>query len=214
MSNAAYLKSVAPQLLHGLSITVEATLIGTAIALVIGLIVAIVRRQRVAVVGRVLDGYVVFFRNTPLLVQLYFLYYVLPNWGIALNPFLLGVVGLGVQFGAYMAEVYRAGFDAVPAGQWEAATALNLRLTTTLRRVAIPQAIRPIIPALANYLISMFKDSAFLATITVFELLGTTEVLAARSFRYTLLFSVLGMIYFAISYPASLAVRYLERKWV
>lgn len=214
MSNLAYLSHVSPQLLRGLRITVEATLLGMSIALAFGLIIAMIRYRRVPLLSSFFTFYVVFLRNTPLLVQLYFLYYVLPYWGIRLNALLIGVIGLGLQFSAYTAEVYRGGFQAVPRGQWEAAAALNLDTKTTWRSVVIPQALRPIVPTLANYLISMFKDSAFLATITVYELLGTTQVLASQSFRYTLLFSILGLIYFAISYPASLLVRYLERRMV
>ncbi|MHB8490529.1 MAG: ectoine/hydroxyectoine ABC transporter permease subunit EhuD [Candidatus Dormibacteria bacterium] len=207
-----YLEQVAPQLLDGLRITIEATVLGMAVASAVGLLVAIGRRARVPILSRLLDLYVVFVRNTPLLIQLYFLYYVLPNYGVRLDAFTIGVLGLGVQFSAYTSEVYRAGLASVPVGQWEAAKALHFSTSQTLLLVVVPQAIRPVIPALGNYLISMFKDSSYLATITVYELLGTTRELASLSFQYVLLFSTMGLIYLALSYAASRLVRRLERR--
>jgi polar amino acid transport system permease protein len=208
-----YLRDVAPQLLDGLIVTCEATLIGMAIAAVLGLAVAIGRLVRVPILRPALNFYVVFVRNTPLLVQLYFLYYVLPIYGIRLDALVVGVLGLGVQFSAYTAEVYRAGFESVPVGQWEAARALHFSMIQTLVLIVVPQALRPVIPALGNYLISLLKDSSYLATITVYDLLGTTRELASLSFRYVLLFSVMGVIYLSLSYGGSRLVRQLEHRY-
>ncbi|MHB8398947.1 MAG: ectoine/hydroxyectoine ABC transporter permease subunit EhuD [Acidimicrobiales bacterium] len=208
-----YLRDVAPQLLDGLIVTCEATLIGMAIAAVLGLAVAIGRLVRVPILRPALNFYVVFVRNTPLLVQLYFLYYVLPIYGIRLDALVVGVLGLGVQFSAYTAEVYRAGFESVPVGQWEAARALHFSMIQTLVLIVVPQALRPVIPALGNYLISLLKDSSYLATITVYDLLGTTRELASLSFRYVLLFSVMGVIYLGLSYGGSRLVRQLEHRY-
>ena len=212
MSNLDYLQSVSSVLAQGLLVTVKATALGMTLATTLGLVVAVLRLLRIPVLSHVLEVLVMAVRNTPLLVQLYLLYYVLPVYGITLSAFQVGVIGLGVHFSAYTAEVYRAGFENVPKGQWEAARALNLSLFDTIGRVIFPQALRPVIPALGNYLISMFKDSAIIATVTVMELLGTTQQLASESFRYTLLFTTMGIIYFAISYPSSLAVRWLESR--
>ncbi|MGD0985832.1 MAG: ectoine/hydroxyectoine ABC transporter permease subunit EhuD [Acidimicrobiales bacterium] len=212
MGTAAYLWSVRSQMAQGLVITLEATGAGMAIALTVGLGIAVIRVLKLPGLSQVARFYILFFRNTPLLVQLYVWYYVLPQYGIVLSAFLVGVVGLGIQFSAYTAEVYRAGLEQVPRGQWEAGSALGLRTAAILRSIIIPQAFRPIVPGLGNYLISMFKDSAYLSVVTVFELLGTTEQLAASSFRYTALFTLLGVIYFSLSYPASVCVRVLERR--
>lgn len=205
-----YLESVAPQLIQGLGVTLHATILGMVIASIGGLIVAIIRLLRVPAVAPALDFYVVFARNTPLLVQLYFFYYVLPWYGITFSPFWIGVLGLGFQFSCYTAEVYRAGFESVPRGQWEAARALNFPTPQMLLLIIFPQALRPILPALGNYLISMFKDCSFLATITIYELMGTTLQLASLSFQYSTLFTVMGLGYIALSYSASLLVRRLE----
>ncbi|HLJ60121.1 MAG TPA: ectoine/hydroxyectoine ABC transporter permease subunit EhuD [bacterium] len=207
-----YLWHSVPLLLRGLVVTLEATGLGMAIASILGLVIAVVRLLRVPVLARMMDVYILFVRSTPLLVQLFFLFYVLPWYGITLSAFAVGMWGLGMHFAAYTAEVYRAGFEQVPKGQWEAARALNLGPGHTLALVIFPQALRPIVPALGNYLISMFKDSSLLATITVYELLGVTRQLAAESFQYTTLFTAMGAIYFLLAYPSSLAVRYAERR--
>lgn len=202
-----YLREVSPELLQGLLVTLHATALGMAIAVVLGLFLAMARLLRIPVMGPALDFAVLFTRNTPLLVQLYFLFYVLPWYGIKLDAFTIGVLGLGIHSSCYTAEVYRAGFQSVQRGQWEAARAMNFSTFQTLFFIILPQALRPTLPALGNYLISMFKDSSYLATITVYELLGTTRQLASLSFQYTTLFTTLGLTYIVLSYSASLLVR-------
>jgi polar amino acid transport system permease protein len=209
----SYLASVSPQLLQGLVVTLEATAVGMAIAALAGLAIAVARLLRIPVLSPMLGFYLLFTRNTPLLVQLYFLYYVLPWYGIRFDAFTVGVIGLGLQFSCYTAEVYRAGFESVHRGQWEAARALNFSTGQTLSLIILPQALKPTVPALGNYLISMFKDSSFLATITVYELLGTTRQLATLSFHYTTLFTALGVSYIVLSYAASLAIRRVELRF-
>jgi polar amino acid transport system permease protein len=211
--NFEYLRQVAPELAQGLRVTVEATAVGMTLASVLGLIVASVRLLRIPILGRLLGLYVLFFRNTPFLIQLYFLFYVLPEWGIVLSATVVGILGLALQYSAYTAEMYRAGFESVPKGQWEAAHALNLSRVQTLRLVILPQAIRPILPALGNQLISMFKDSSLLAAITIYELFGTARELASVSFQFTTLFTAVGLIYFALSYPSSLLVNRLQSRF-
>jgi polar amino acid transport system permease protein len=207
-----YLWGVIPQLGQGLVVTVEATLLGMGLAAVLGLLIAVVRLLRVPFVARAMYAYILFVRSTPLLVQLFFLFYVLPWYGITLSAFGVGVWGLGLHFAAHTAEVYRAGFENVPKGQWEASRALNLGMRDTLVLVILPQALRPIVPALGNFLISMFKDTSLLATITVYELLGVTRRLASESFQYTTLFTTLGAIYFLLAYPSALIVRFAEAR--
>ncbi len=207
-----YLLSALPLLLQGLVVTVEATVLGMVLAGALGLLIAVIRLLRLPIVSRIMDFYILFVRSTPLLVQLFFLFYVLPWYGLTLSAFGVGVWGLGLHFAAYTAEVYRAGFEHVPKGQWEAARALSLSTVDTLTLVVFPQALRPVLPALGNYLISMFKDSSLLATITVYELLGVTRQLASATFQYTTLFTALGALYFLLAYPSSLAVRYAEAR--
>lgn len=210
--NGEFLIGAIPAMLEGLRITVLATLCGGGIAFVLGLFIASVQVLRIPLLSPVITGIVLVIRNTPLLAQLFFLFYVLPKFGISFPALLIGIIALGLHFSCYAAEALRGGFAAVPRGQWEAARVLGLPTVTTLWRVILPQAIPPVIPTLANQFISMFKDSAILSAITVLELLGTTRNLAAVSFQYTTLFTAMGLTYLAISLPASLAVRALERR--
>ena len=212
MFDWAYLRSASPELLHGLRITLEATLAGMAIALVFGLILACVQVMHIPVARQIAVAWIFLIRSTPLLVQLLFLFYVLPNYGVLLDALTLGIIGLGAHFSCYTAEAYRGGFLSVPKGQWEAARVLNLPRMTTLWSVILPQAVRPVVPVLGNSFISMFKDSSVLSAITILDLLGESQRMASTSFQYTTLFSAMGLIYLLLAYPASLGVRAIERR--
>jgi polar amino acid transport system permease protein len=151
-------------------------------------------------------------RSTPLLIQLYFLFFVLPHVGVTLPPFTSGVIGLGLHYSTYTSEVYRAGIESVPKGQWEAALALNYSRYHMFRRVILPQAIPPVIPALGNYLISMFKDTPLLAAITVMELMHTANVIASERFLYVEPMTLVGLIFLGVSVISVFFLRYLERR--
>ena len=144
---------------------------------------------------------------------MYFVFYVLPLYGVTLNPELTGVLVLGLHYSTFTSEVFRAGIGAVARGQWEAAGALNMSPALSWRLVILPRAIPPMIPALGNYLIGMFKDVPVLSIITVYELLATAKLLASQSFRYFETFTLVGLIFLAISYPSSVVVRRLERRF-
>ncbi|MBW3599395.1 MAG: ectoine/hydroxyectoine ABC transporter permease subunit EhuD, partial [Planctomycetes bacterium] len=157
-----YTWSILPEIFQGLAVTLEAVAGGMAIALVLGLAWAVCRRSQTRAVSWPAAGVVEFIRSTPLLVQLYFLFYVLPSLGLTLSPLATGVTALGLHYSCYTSEVYRAGINAIPRGQWEAARSLNLTAWQTYRHVILPQAIPPVVPALGNYLIAMFKDAPLL----------------------------------------------------
>ena len=159
--------SVTPSLLKGLIVTVQATIVGAVLAYVLGLVIAILKMSGNKAVAFITYWSSEFIRRTPLLVQLYFLFYVLPDFGIFLSPFVAGVIGLGLHFSTYTSEVYRAGIENVQKGQWEAARSLNYSAYHTWRFVILPQAIPPMFPPLANYLITMFKETPLLSAITV-----------------------------------------------
>jgi len=181
-----------------------------AFALVGGMILAVARMSRSGPLPRAAVMYIEFVRNTPLLIQLFFLFYVMPSFGIKMGSLATGILALGLHYSTYLAEVYRSGIEGVPRGQWEAAVALNLSPFHTWTRVILPQAIPPIVPVLGNYFIGMFKDTPLLATITVRELLGTALNEAARTFRYMEPISLVGAIFFVLSYPSALLIRRLE----
>jgi len=143
-------------------------------------------------------------------VQIFFLYFVLPQFGIALSAFVVGVLALGVHYATYMSEVYRAGIDAVPPGQWEAATALSLPRGRTWTGVILPQAIPRVLPALGNYVISMFKEVPLLLPIGVIEVVNQARELGTQSFRFVEMYTIAGILFLLLSYPASILVRRLE----
>lgn len=139
-----------PKLLDAFWLTIRLTIVGMAIALVLGLFVAVIRYPRIPVVSQLFDFYVLFVRGTPLLVQIFAVYFILPEYGITLSNFTAGVLVLGINYSAYTAEVYRAGIEALPKGQWEAATALNLSRARTWSRIVLPQSIAMIIRSWAT----------------------------------------------------------------
>jgi polar amino acid transport system permease protein len=199
-------------LLRGLVVTMEATVAGFVCALLGGLVLALGYRASSATSRTTSRSLVEFIRNTPLLVQLYFLFYGLPLIGIRFSAMITGVIGLGIYYSAYVAEAYRGGIDAVPLGQWEAAEVLGLSLGQTWRQIILPQAIPPLVPVLGNYLIGMFKETPLLAMITIPELLSAARQITGMNYRYAQTYTWLALIFLAISYAASLLFRQLERK--
>lgn len=204
---------ILPSLLRGLRLTLIITFSAFGISLVLGLFVSVFRFLKIPVLSHLLNFYVSFIRGTPLLVQAYLVFFVLPYYGIILDPVPTAIVVLGINYSAYIAEVFRSGIEQLAKGQWEAARALSLSTRRTWTRIVIPQAIRPIIPVLGNYLIQMFKDSAILSAITVLELLGTGLQIGSRTFRYLEPITLVGLLFLAVSVPSSLLVRRLERKY-
>lgn len=198
-----------PQLLSAFfEVTLVATVLGSAIAAVLGLVVAVVRRSAPALIARPVHWVMEFIRMTPVVIQLLFVYYAFTSW----EPLWIGIGVLGIHYSTYMAEVYRSGIDNVPKGQWEAATALSLPRQRTWTRVIIPQALRTTVPALGTWVISMFKDTPFLFVITVPELVSAAENFGSRTFTYVEAFTLAGLIFLAASYPTSILVRKLEAR--
>src|SRR6266536_2043340 len=172
--------SVLPVIAQGLATTVLITITGTAIAMCIGLVLAIMRRARAKWISLPAEAFVEFVRATPLLVQLYFLYFGLPVFGISLSALVTGIIGIGLNYSAYTAEVYRAGIEGVPRTQWEAARALNFTTVRTWTSVVLPQAVPAVIPALGNYLIAMFKDTPILSAIGIIEMLNRAKIIGSH----------------------------------
>ena len=198
-------------LLGGLLITVELTFIVIALSLVCALFVALMGLSRFAPLRWLVKAYIEVMRGTPLLLQLVYVYYVLPEIGIRLNAFTAGVLALTLNYSAYISEVYRSGIQAIAKGQHDAAAALGMTRGLAMRRIILPQAIRIVIPTLGNYFISLFKDTALCAAVSIQELLFTAQVHAALNFQYFTLYTVVAAMYFAVSFPAARLVGYLER---
>ena len=205
-----FVVEILPRLASGVVVTVQATLIGATLAMLLGLVIAILRRSPNHFLRRTVYGFSEFVRRTPLLIQLYFLFYVLPDVGIVLPPLVAGIIGLGVHYASYTSEVYRAGIEHVARGQWEAAKACNLTSAQTWRHVVLPQAIPPMIPSLANYLIVMFKETPLLAAITVLELMAQAKIVASYNYRYLEPLTLVGVFFVIMTIPAMLGTRWLE----
>lgn len=208
-----YALEILPQLLQVLPITIGATLLGFAAACMLGLPLALARRSRYRAVSMLANAWMEFIRSTPLLVQLFVLFYALPLYGVSFSPFVTGVIGLGLHYSAYLSEVFRSGIEAVPAGQWEAAKALNFGRRHSWTNIILPQAIPPIIPVMGNYLITMFKETPVLSAITLVELLQTAKAIGSGSFRYLEAFTIVGLLFLLLSYPSSLLVSRLEKRF-
>jgi polar amino acid transport system permease protein len=207
-----FVAEIMPALLNGLRVTLVATVLGSLVAFVLGLVLAVLQRgpKALRIVSR---GIVEFIRSTPLLVQLFFLFFALPSLGLTFSALVTGVVGLGLHYSAYTSEVYRAGIADVPAGQWEAATALNLPRRRVWFGVVLPQAVRKVIPTLGNYLIAMFKDSPLLLAITVPEMLHSAYDVCARSLRFLEPMTIVGVLFVIVSVLSSLLLRRLEFRY-
>jgi polar amino acid transport system permease protein len=207
-----YALGVLPELLEAfLRFTLVATVLGTLLAASLGLVLSLIRRARIPVLSPLTTVFVEFIRSTPVLIQLFFLFYILPDFAITLSPMTTGVIGLGVHYACYYTDVYRAGIDAVPVGQWEASTSLHLSPARTWRRVILPQAIRNVLPALGNYAIAMFKETPYIYFLGVLELVGMARQVASDSSLYLEPLTMAGMIFLAASYPTALLLRRLER---
>ncbi|QYR22572.1 ectoine/hydroxyectoine ABC transporter permease subunit EhuD [Paenibacillus sp. sptzw28] len=208
-----YVYSLLPELMSAFRVTLTATLCGFLVASLLGLALAVAYRSRFAAVRMTVRSFVEFVRSTPLLVQVFFLYYSLPMLTpFSLSAFTTGVIGLGLHYSTYMSEVYRSGIDAVPRGQWEAASALNLTKAKTWLKVILPQAIPPVIPVMGNYLIVIFKETPILSAITLVELLLTAKNAASVSYRVFEPYTIVGVLFLLVSLVLSALVRAVETR--
>jgi His/Glu/Gln/Arg/opine family amino acid ABC transporter permease subunit len=198
-------------LLTGLLLTVELTFVVITLSLVFALVVALAGMSRLAPLRWLMKAYIEVIRGTPLLLQLIYVYYVLPEIGIRLNSFTAGVIALTLNYSAYISEVYRGGIQAISRGQHDAAAALGMTHALAMRRIILPQAVRIIIPTLGNYFIGLFKDTALCSAVSIQEVLFTAQIRAALNFQYFTLYTIVGIMYFTVSFPAARLVGYLER---
>jgi cystine transport system permease protein len=199
-----------------LEATVTKTLPLTAVSFVIGVVialfVALARLSRVAPLAWAARAYVSVIRGTPLLVQLFIVFYALPQFDIVIDPFPAAVIAFSLNVGGYAAEVIRAAILSIPQGQWEAAQTIGMRYATTLRRIILPQAARTAVPPLSNTLISLVKDTSLASTILVTELLRVAQLAAAPTFDFFALYAVAAVYYWIICELLSLAQGRLETR--
>lgn len=213
-----FLLAYVPDFLRALWVTTQATLYGFGVAVVVGLILALLRRSPLRLIRWPVVLFIEFVRSTPLLVQLFFLFYGLPRIGWIPEPLRVWsslatlVVALGIHYGTYCSEAYRAGIDSVPKGQWEAATSLSLNPVTTWTMVILPQAIPNVLPALGNFLIAAYKDAPLGASVNVTGVLFFATTTASRTFGPIELYTLIGLGFLAVSLPSAFLLRRLERR--
>ncbi len=201
-----------PQLAHGLVITLEITVVCIMVGIVLGLGLAMMRVYGPRWLSILASAYIQFFRGTPLLVQLFLVYFGLPTWGIVLPALISGILALGLNTAAYQAEYFRGAIQAVKQGQLMAARALGLTLPQALRYVILPQALRIVIPSWSNELILMLKYTSIVYMVTVLDLMGEGYRIAAGNFKYFEVFIVVALFYLAIVFVITQLLRLLERK--
>src|SRR5699024_7267379 len=194
----AFAWSILPILLKGLVVTIQATLVGFVVAAIIGLVLAGLKSVRLKIISWPAYFITEFIRDTPLLVQLFFLYYVLPEYGIVLPAFMTGALALGLQCSAYTSEGYRAGIESIPNGQTEAASALGFTASRRFIIVVLPRAIARISPALGNYVVSIMADVPVLSVVSLPQVLNVAQIIGGRTFKYIIPLSRVGFLYLIV----------------
>jgi polar amino acid transport system substrate-binding protein len=212
LSFATLLCNFAPLFAKGTLATVEISILAMALASVLGLALALTRVYGPRPAATLALWYVEFMRGTPLLIQLYFIYFGLPQVGLKLTAFAAAVIGVGLNYAAYEAEIYRAGLMAVPRQQTEAALALGLTRRQAIRLVVLPQALRLVIPPVTNDFVALFKDTSIVSVVAVTELTKTFTSAAIATNRYMEFALVTALIYFGLAYPLARLARHLERR--
>jgi polar amino acid transport system permease protein len=202
---------ILPQMLWATLNTILAAGIGYAIAAIVGLLFLLGQRTPIKLVNIINREVVEFIRSTPLLIQLFFVYFVLPQFGITLSAWVCGMITIGLHFGTYLSEVYRGALEGVPKTQWEACRALNFSTFYTYRKIVLPQAFPIAIPGMGNYLVGIFKDTPLLSTIGVAELFHAATAVGGYHYRYLEPYTIVGLIFLTLSIPAAMWIRKIEK---
>jgi polar amino acid transport system permease protein len=203
---------ILPRLLQATGNTLLAAGLGYGIAMVLGLVFALAQRTYSYALNKAVRETVEFIRSTPLVLQIFFVFYVGPQFGITLSPWTAGMIAIGLHYASYLSEVYRAGIDSVPKGQWEAATSLSLSPVRTYSRIIIPQAVPTAFAGMSNYLVGILKDTPMLSVIGVAELMHTANSIGSEHYRFLEPYTMVGVIFLAISLPAASLLRRFETK--
>lgn len=202
-----------PILLQGCVTTVQVTLLALALSTVLGFLLALMRLSPYAWLRAPATTFITVIRGIPIIVQLFYIYFVLPDFGIQLTAMQAGVIGLGIAYSAYQAENFRAGIQAIHQGQIEAAESIGMRGGMIMRRVVLPQAFRIALPPYGNTLVMMLKDSSLVSTITVAEMTRAGQLIASSTFENMTVYTLVALLYLALSLPLSFALRRLEARF-
>ncbi|WP_312170774.1 amino acid ABC transporter permease [Microbacterium sp.] len=207
-----FLDSLGPIALAGVTVTVPLALLSFALGLVIAILVALMRISVNPIVSGVARFYISVIRGTPMLVQLFVIFYGLPSIGVTLDPWPSAVIALSLNVGGYAAEVVRAAILSVPKGQWEAAYTVGMNRTRTLTRVILPQAARVSVPPLSNTFISLVKDTSLASLILVTELFKVAQQIAAATLEFMVVYLAAALVYWVICLVLSFGQSALERR--
>ncbi len=201
-----------PILLQGVGLTILVTLGSLVLSTVLGLVWALMRVSGLHALSLLSAGLINVIRGIPIIVLLFYLYFVMPDFGIALTALQAAILGLGIAYSAYQAENFRAGIEAIDKGQIEAAQTIGMGWWLTMRRVILPQAVRIVLPPYGNIMIMLLKDSSQASTITVAELALQGKLIASSTFKNTNVFTLVALMYLTMSIPLILLVRHFEKK--
>ncbi|WP_251864480.1 amino acid ABC transporter permease [Achromobacter sp. Marseille-Q4962] len=201
-----------PILLQGAKLTILVTLGSLALSTVLGLVWALMRVSNVPWLAKFSAGLINVLRGIPIIVLLFYIYFVMPDVGIAMTAVQAAIIGLGVAYSAYQAENFRAGIQAIDRGQIEAAMAMGMSWSLTMRRVVLPQAVKIVLPPYGNIMIMMLKDSSQASTITVAELALQGKLIAVSTFKNATVFTLVALMYLVMCIPLILLVRHLEKR--
>src|SRR6201994_1202675 len=201
-----------PILLQGVWLTILVTFGSLILSTLLGMVWALMRVSRLRVLQLTSQGIVNAIRGIPIIVQLFYIYFVMPELGVTLTALQASIIGLGIAYSAYQAENFRAGIEAIDKGQIEASESLGMGWTLMMRRVVLPQAVKIILPPYGNIMIMMLKDSSQASTITVAELTMKGQLIASSTFKYTSVLTMVAVLYLVMSVPLILFVRWLERR--
>jgi len=201
-----------PILLQGVWLTIVVTFGSLILSTLLGMVWALMRVPRVRALQQLAKAIVNGIRGIPILVQLFYIYFVMPEFGVTLSALQASIIGLGIAYSAYQAENFRAGIEAIDKGQIEASESLGMGWALMMRRVVVPQAVKIILPPYGNIMIMMLKDSSQASTITVAELTLKGQLIAASTFKYTSVLTMVAVLYLVMSVPLIFFVRWLERR--
>lgn len=201
-----------PILMNGVALTIIVTLGSLLLSTLLGLVWALMRVSGVGMLSSLSAGLINVIRGIPIIVLLFYLYFVMPDLGITLTALQAAILGLGIAYSAYQAENFRAGIEAIDKGQIEAAQAIGMGWWLTMRRVVLPQAVRIVLPPYGNIMIMMLKDSSQASTITVAELALQGKLIASSTFKNMSVFTLVALMYLTMSIPLILLVRHFEKR--
>ena len=201
-----------PILMNGVALTIIVTLGSPLLSTLLGLVWALMRVSGIGLLAWLSAAIINVIRGIPIIVLLFYLYFVMPDLGVTLTALQAAIIGLGIAYSAYQAENFRAGIEAIDGGQIEAAQAIGMGWWLTMRRVVLPQAVRIVLPPYGNTMIMMLKDSSQASTITVAELALQGKLIASSTFKNTSVFTLVALMYLTMSIPLILLVRHFEKR--